>query len=100
MDEYCHHVNEVYAVAVQPRRRPFIGCKKISQGKTPGLSKEGAYLDSILVPCGTTYKQILNWKLLVQCLQYKIPCISKEQIHQLTSLFPRIAIAKATVFRI
>ena len=27
MDEYCHHVNEVYAVAVQPRRRPFIGCK-------------------------------------------------------------------------
>ena len=30
----------------------------------------------------------------------QIPCISKEQIHQLTSLFPRIAIAKATVFRI
>ena len=27
MDEYCHHVNEVYAVAVQPRHRPFIGCK-------------------------------------------------------------------------
>ena len=33
-------------------------------------------------------------------LQYNIPCISKEQIHQITSLFPRIAIAKATVFRI